>query len=248
MLCEWRKGRLMQRLWGRKEWIPATMASVLEGVPPWWALWGPQRDTEPMSHKRCVFPISLTVWNIPKQNKIIGTSGSGQDEVDTFLLIPLSKYSWKPWTLYCETKVKALEGKEKMKLETNILLLKAWYSSEFPGFSFRLLPPSLDHHTFSSVQFSSVARLCPTLCDPMSRSTPGLPVHHQLLESTQTHVHQVGDAIQSSHPLSSPSPPASNPSQHQGLFQWVNSSHEVAKVLEFQLQHQSHSTLGHCIS
>ena len=73
----------------------------------------------------------------------------------------------------------------------------------------------------------------------MNRSTPGLPVHHQLLEFTQTHIHRVGDAIQPYHPLSSPSPPAPNPSQHQGLFQWVNTSHEVAKVLEFQLQHQS---------
>ena len=70
---------------------------------------------------------------------------------------------------------------------------------------------------------------------PMNRSTPGLPVHHQLPEFTQTHIHRVSDAIQPSHPLSSPSPPAPNPSQHQGLFQWVNSSHEVAKVLEFQL-------------
>ena len=73
----------------------------------------------------------------------------------------------------------------------------------------------------------------------MNRSTPGLPVHHQLLEFTQTHVHWVRDAIQPSHPWSSPSPPAPNLSQHQSLFQWVNSSHEVAKVLEFQLQHQS---------
>ena len=73
------------------------------------------------------------------------------------------------------------------------------------------------------------------LCDPMNRSTPGLPAHHQLLEFTQTHVHLVGDAIQPSHPLLSPSPPAPNPSQHQSLFQRVNSSHEVAKVLEFQL-------------
>ena len=72
---------------------------------------------------------------------------------------------------------------------------------------------------FSSVQFSSFSQWCPTLCDPMNRSTPSLPVHHQLLEFTQTHVHQVGDAIQPSHPLSSPSPPAPNPSQHQGLFQ-----------------------------
>ena len=73
----------------------------------------------------------------------------------------------------------------------------------------------------------------------MNRSTLGLPVHHQLLESTQTHVHWVGDTIQSSHPLLSPSPPALKLSQHQGLFQWVSSSHQVAKVLEFQLQHQS---------
>ena len=73
----------------------------------------------------------------------------------------------------------------------------------------------------------------------MNRSTPGLPVHHQLPEFTQTHVHRVSDAIQPSHPLSSPSPPASNPSQHQSIFQWVNSSHEVARVLEFQLQHHS---------
>ena len=86
-----------------------------------------------------------------------------------------------------------------------------------------------------SDQIRSVAQSCPTLCDPMNRSTPGLPVHHQLLEFTQTHVHGVSDAIQPSHPLSSPSPPAPNPSQHQSLFQRVNSSHEVAKVLEFQL-------------
>ena len=83
--------------------------------------------------------------------------------------------------------------------------------------------------------FSSVTQSCPILCDPMNHSTPGLPVHHQLPEFTQTHVHWVGDAIQPSHPLSSPSPLAPNPSQHQSLFQWVNSSHEVAKVLEFQL-------------
>ena len=86
-----------------------------------------------------------------------------------------------------------------------------------------------------SVQFSSVAQSRLTLCDPMNRSTPGLPVHYQLLEFTETHVHRVSDAIQPSHPLLSPSPPAPNPSQHQSLFQWVNSSHEVAKGLEFQL-------------
>ena len=85
------------------------------------------------------------------------------------------------------------------------------------------------------IQFTSVAQSCPTLCNPVNRSTPGLPVHHQLLEFTQTHVRRVSDAIQPSHPLSSPFPPAPDPSQHQSLFQWVNSSHEVAKVLEFQL-------------
>ena len=84
--------------------------------------------------------------------------------------------------------------------------------------------------------FSSVAQSCPTLCNPMNRSTPGLFVHHQLLELTQTHV---GVAIQPSHPLSSPSPPVPNPSQHQGLFPRVNPSQEVVKVLEFQLQQQS---------
>ena len=90
-------------------------------------------------------------------------------------------------------------------------------------------------HLIVLVQFSSVAQLCPSLCDPINRSTPGLPVHHQLPEFTQTHVHRVSDAIQPPHPLSSPSPPAPNASQRQSLFQWVNSSHEVAKVLEFQL-------------
>ena len=85
----------------------------------------------------------------------------------------------------------------------------------------------------------SVAQSRLTLCDPMDRSTPGFRVHHQLPEFTQTHVHWVGDAIQPSHPLWSPSLPAFNLSQHQGLFQWVSSSHQVAKILEFQLQHQS---------
>jgi len=89
-----------------------------------------------------------------------------------------------------------------------------------------------------SVQFSSVTQLCLTLCDPMDCSLPGFPVHHQLLELAQTHVHWIGDIIQPSHPLSTPSP-AFNLSQHQGLFQWVSSSHQVAKVLKFQLQHQS---------
>ena len=86
--------------------------------------------------------------------------------------------------------------------------------------------------------FSSV-QSCPTLCDPINRSMLDLPVHHQLPEFTQTHVHRVSDAIQPFHPLSSPCPPAFNPSQHQGLSKWVSSSHQVAKVLEFEHQYQS---------
>ena len=93
-------------------------------------------------------------------------------------------------------------------------------------FAFQQLIVHPNNKVRLSVQFSSVTQSCPTLCDPMNRSTPGLPVRHQLPEFTQIHVHWVGDAIQPPHPLSSPSPPAPNPSQHQGLFQWVNSLHE----------------------
>ena len=116
--------------------------------------------------------------------------------------------------------------------------LKYW------SFSFSISPsnehPGLTHsdcmlsgYFLQLIQFSR--SFVSNSCNPMNRSTPGLPVHHQLPEFTQTHVHWVGDAIQPSHPLLSPSPPAPNPSQHQSFFQWVNSSHEVAKVLEFQL-------------
>ena len=108
-------------------------------------------------------------------------------------------------------------------------------------------------HFFFRLSVSSVAQLYPTLCNAMDCGTPGFPVHHQLLKPAQAHVYQVGDAIQPSHPLLSPSPPTfnlsqhqilfhwvfSNGSQHQGLFRWVSSSHQVAKVLKFQLHHQS---------
>ena len=100
--------------------------------------------------------------------------------------------------------MKVKEESEKVGLKLNIQKTKIVASSTVQ---------------FSSVQFSSVAQSCPTLCDPMNRSTPGLPVHHQLPEFTQTRVHRVSDAIQPSHPLSSPSPPAPNPSQCQSLFQ-----------------------------
>ena len=89
-----------------------------------------------------------------------------------------------------------------------------------------------------TTRFSLVTQSCPTLCNSMDCSMLGIPVHHQLLKLTEAHVHQVSDAIQPSHPLLSPVPPAFNLSQHQGLFQWLSSSHQVDKVLEFQLQHQ----------
>ena len=95
------------------------------------------------------------------------------------------------------------------------------------------LPP----HKQNPFHFSSVAQSCLTLCHPVDCSTLDFPVHHQLPDPTQTHVHRIGDAIQPSHPLSSPSPPIFNLSQHRGLFKWVCSSHQEAKVLEFQ--HQS---------
>ena len=97
----------------------------------------------------------------------------------------------------------------------------------------------LIHSFIRTLAVHSVAQSCPTVCNPMDFSTLGFPVHHQLPELAQTHVQWVSDAIHPSHPLSSPSPPAFNLSQHQGLFQWVSSSHQVAKGLEFQLQHQS---------
>ena len=100
-----------------------------------------------------------------------------------------------------------------------------------------ILPPVLSN--LSSAQFSSVTQSCPTLCNPMDYSTPGFPVHHQLLELAQTRVHWVYDATKPFHPLPTPSSPACNLFQHQGLFQWVSSSHKIAILLEFQIQHQS---------
>ena len=109
------------------------------------------------------------------------------------------------------------KGNDSLELSTKQVINKYWWLV-----------------VFSSVQSLSRVWL---LATPWI--TPGLPVHHQFPEFIQTHVHRVGDAIQPSHPLLSPSTPAANPSQYQGVFQWVNSSHQVAKVLEFQLQHQS---------
>ena len=133
-----------------------------------------------------------------------------------------------------------LHNQDQAEVHTPICLI--------PNFVFltTFCPSSSDFYNYQerlarkdSLQFSSVTQSCPTFCHPMNCSMPGLPVHHQLLESTQTHVHLVGDAIQPSHPLSSPYPPTLNFSQHQGLFKRVSSLHQVARVLEFQLQQQS---------
>ena len=124
---------------------------------------------------------------------------------------------------------------DAMNLVFSTLRFKPAFS--LPSFSF--IKRLFCYSSLSAIQFSSVAESCPVFCDPMDCSMPGLPLHHQLLELTQTHVLWVDDPIQPSYPLSSPSPPAFNLSQHQGLFKWVSSSHQVAKVLDFQLQHQS---------
>ena len=129
---------------------------------------------------------------------------------------------WNITTLFLDSSIPRPLYFHKLEVESKILIRFRVYTFE------RMLHGDAD-------QIRSVTQSCPTLCNPMNRSMPGLSVHHQLPEFTETHIHRVSDAIQPSHPLSSPSPPALNPSQHQSLFQWVNSSHEVAKVLEFQL-------------
>ena len=129
---------------------------------------------------------------------------------------PKKKKKWFSCTLVCLTR-------ESLAVITNDLARVSWRNVD------RL-------KQIYSVQFSSVAQSCLILCNPMNCSTPGLPVHHQLPESTQTHVHWVSDAIQPSHPLLSPSPPALNLSQHQGLFKWVSSWHQVAKALSFSFK------------
>ena len=120
--------------------------------------------------------------------------------------------------------------------------IQGWFPLRLTGL-ISLLPNGLSRvYTYIYICvyiYMYIHQLCPTLCDPVDCSTPGFPVYHQLMELAQTQVHRVGDAIQPSYPLSSPSPPVFNLSQHQGLFQWVSSLHHVAKVLEFQLQHQS---------
>ena len=138
-----------------------------------------------------------------------------------------------------EVMVKCKEKQNKLILVFWVWRLRSSSNKGVLSNFFRRILVRMRTLTFRSVQFSSVTQSCPTLCNPMDCSTPGFPVHHQLPDLAQTHVHWVGDAIQLSHPLSSPPPPAFNLSQHQGLFKWVSSSNQLAKVLEFQLQHQS---------
>ena len=146
---------------------------------------------------------------------------------------PLGPDPWTPPSPHVRNQLSSLSGNKPNNL---LLVLAPSGDTRSPSKDF---PWFLACYQFLVIQFSSVAQSCLTLCDVMDRSMPGLPVHHWLLESTQTRVQKASDAIQPSHLLSSPSPPALNLSQHQGLFQWVSSSHQVAKVLKFQLQHQS---------
>ena len=183
----------------------------------------------------------------------------GETELEQSVLrpIPLEANRLKKISFSCETPGLLLSSVERNSiyiLHLNRTYKARWFKKKthtqihcgqviyiLLSCSFRLKEKKVGKttRTFSSIQFCSVPQLCPTLCDPMNSSMPGLPVYHQLPEFTQTHVHQVGDATQPSHPLSSLSPPLLNLSQHEGLFQWVSSLHQVAKVLEFQLQHPS---------
>ena len=187
-----------------------------------------------------VFPrmSSLTtalLWNLVFQDYFFFSVSSSS--MDSFYIPFYTSALWPHW---CNDAMQRCSDLSLFCLSISVLLVLAPFlnQSRIPGSItlaiFWLLSCWMSS-AFSSVQFSSVTQSCPTLCDPMNPSTPGLPVHHHLPDFTQIHIHRVGDAIQPSHPLSSPFPPAPNPSQHQSLFQWVNSSNEVAKVLEFQL-------------
>ena len=170
-------------------------------------------------------PQSLPAWGYFPMSQLFPSGGQSTGVSASASVLPMDTQDWSPsgWTGLI-----SLQSKGLSTVFSNTTIQK----HQFFG-------AQCSSQSNSHIQFSSVTQLCPTHCNPMDCSTPGLPVHHQLPEFTQTHVHRVGEAIQPSHPLPSPSPPAPNPSQHQGLFQWVNSLHEVAKVLEFQLRHQS---------
>ena len=150
-----------------------------------------------------------------------------------------------PWNLNCSFNILRIVACIQSSVQRKFIVLNAYMGREerfqTSDLSFhiekekRVKSKARNLSSKDKSQFRSVTPSCPTLCDPRDCSTPGFPVYHQLLDLAQTHVHQVGDAIQPSHSLSPPSP-AFNLFQHPGLFQWVSSSHQVAKVLEFQLQ------------
>ena len=158
-------------------------------------------------------------WDSPDKNTGVGCHALLKTSKGALFLSPSDDYlrscPFYTSTKLCYTKAPSYETLS-LAPDPNCLLWRSPVLAQLMARGRNLSPP-----TFSqlSVQFSSVAQSCRTLCNPMNRSTPGFPVHHQLPEFTQTHVHRVSDAIQPSHPLSSPSPPAPNPSQHQSLFQ-----------------------------
>ena len=167
------------------------------------------------------FPGLLRLWSARKK---------GRSESESIPHCPSSVWLWGNCLIYLNVYAFYVNKNNK---NTYLISLYEDQNGEFT--ESKIKAQSINVRHWYSVQFSSVTQSCPTLCNPMNCSMPGLPVHHQLPEFTQTHVVWVGDAIQPSHPLLFPSPPAPNPSQHQSLFQWVNSLHQVAKVLEFQL-------------
>ena len=152
------------------------------------------------------------------QGEILSTTAVGK---------PTKETGWTPLSALRQPQLRDPGVSNKHQQKIRFLTISAFWISAYKVWwkervSFRPLSIQIIRRKYLLsyfLQFSSVIQLCPTLCDPMNRSTPGLPVHHQLPEFTQTHVHQLSDAIQPSHPPSSPSPPAPNPSQHQSLFQ-----------------------------
>ena len=183
-------------------------------------MWSKSCNCPPLPHRTIIQNLSADLaWKIPWTGRLqsMGSLRVGHDWATSLSLSYTGEGNGNP--LQCSCLENPRNG-------------GAWWAAVYGVTQSRT---QLKWLSIASDQIRSVAQSCLTHWDPVNRSTPGLPVHHQLPEFTQTHVHQVSDAIQPSHPLSSPSPPAPNPSQHQSLFQWVNSSHEVAKVLEFQL-------------
>ena len=190
-----------------------------------------QRLTEFCQEK--VLVIANTLFQQHKRRLYTWTSPDGQYQ--NHIVYILCSQRWRSSIQSAKTRPGADCGSDH-----ELLIAKHRLKLEKAGKTTRPFRYDLNQIPYDyTVHFSSVTQSCLTLFDPMDVSMPGLPVHHHLPEFTQTHVHWVGAAILPSHPLPSPSPPAFNLSQHQGLFNWVSSSHQVVKVLEFQLQHQS---------